>query len=122
MNKKLINAVARQMGGMANFKESASDVCNHGAAGGFNGFIYYAETEAFTKKNYALIMELLSEYADDMGLRPLEFLSGFNCFKHMSDIEILDGLTNPMSDDRTTIYNGLAWFALEESARYFENN
>ena len=60
MNKKLINAVAKQMGGMSNLKESASDICNYGGASGFTGFIYYVETEAFTKKNHTLIMELLS--------------------------------------------------------------
>ena len=122
MNPKLINAVAKQIGGMSSLKESARDVCNHGAAGGVTGFIYYTETEAFTKKNHALIMELLSEFADDMGINALELLSGFNCFKDMTDSEIFDGLINPNSDDRAAIYNGLAWFALEEAARYFENN
>ena len=122
MNKKLINAVAKQMGGVNNFKESASDVCNYGASSGFSGFIYYTETEAFTKKHHTLIMHLLSEYADDMGVNALELLSGFNCFKNMSDIEIFDGLMNPKSDDRSTVYNGLSWFALEEAARSFENN
>ena len=122
MNKKLINAVAKQMGGIASLKESARDVCNHGAAGGFNGFMYCTETEAFTKNNHALIMELLSEFAGDMGVNVLELLSGFNCFKDMTHSEIFDGLINPNSDDRATVYNGLAWFALEEAARYFENN
>ena len=122
MNKKLTKSVAKQMGGMKNFKESANDICNHGAAGGVTGFIYYTETESFTKKNHTLIMELLSEFADDMGINVLELLSGFTCFKDMTDSEIFDGLMNPNSDDRTTIYNGLAWFALEEAARSFENN
>ena len=122
MNKKLILAVAKQMGGTSNLKESASDICNHGASGGFNGFIYYVETEAFTKNNHTLIMELLSECADDIGINAFELLSGFNCFKNMTDIEIFEGLMNSRSDDRTTVYNGLAWFALEEAARSFENN
>ena len=122
MNKKLINAVAKQMGGMVNLKGHDSDIYNYGAAGGFNGFMYYAETDAFTIKNHTLIMELLNEYADDIGVNVLQLLSGFNCFKNMSDAEIFDGLMNPNSDDRAAIYNGLAWFALEEAARYFEKN
>lgn len=122
MNKKLINAVAKQMGGMANLKESASDICNYGASGGVSGFIYYSDTEAFTKRNHELIMELLNNYADDMGVNALELLNGFNCFKDKEEHEIFDGLMNPESDDRTTIYNGLAWFALEEVARYIEEN
>ena len=122
MNKKLINAVAKQMGGMANLKKSASDICNYGAAGGFNGFIYYTDTVAFTKRNHALIMELLNIYADDMGTNALELLSSFKCFKDMKEYEIFDGLMDPKSVDRTTIYNGLAWFALEEVACYIEEN
>jgi len=122
MNKKLIAAVAKQMGGMKNLKESAADICNHGASGGVDGFIYYTETEAFTKRNHALIMQMLNDCADDMGTNAIELLSSFNCFNGMSDAEIFDGLMNPKSDDRTTIYNGLAWFALEEAARYIEEN
>jgi hypothetical protein len=122
MDKKLINAVAKQIGGMANLKESASDICNYGASGGVSGFIYYTETDAFTKRNHALIMELLNNYADDMGTNALELLSGFNCFKDMTEHEIFDGLMNPKSDDRPTIYNGLAWFALEEVSRYIGEN
>ena len=122
MNKKLINAVAKQIGGMANLKDHAIDICNYGASGGFNGFVYYTDTLAFTKRNHVLIIELLNNYADDIGTNALELLSGFNCFKDMSEHEIFDGLMNPKSDDRTTIYNGLAWFALEEAARYTEEN
>jgi len=122
MNKKLINAVAKQMGGVGNLKEYASDICNHGADAGVPGFIYYTDTNAFTTRNHALIMELLNNYADDFGINALELLNGFNCFKDMNEHGIFDGLTNKNSDDRTTIYNGLAWFALEEVARYIEEN
>jgi len=122
MNKKLINAVAKQIGGMATLKEHASDICNYGADGGFNGFIYYTDTVAFTKRNHALIIELLNNYADDMGINALELLKGFNCFNSMSDYELFDGLTNANSEDRKTVFNGLAWFALEECARYIDQN
>ena len=122
MNKKLINAVAKQIGGMANLKDHAIDICNYGASGGFNGFVYYTDTVTFTKRNHALIIELLNNYADDIGINALELLNGFNCFKDMNEHEIFDGLMNPKSDDRTTIYNGLAWFALEECARYIDQN
>ena len=122
MNKKLINAVAKQIGGLKELKNHAGDICNYGAAGGFNGFVYYTDTVAFTKRNHFLIMELLNNYADHMGSNAHELLRGFNCFKDMKEHEIFDGLMNSKSDDRTTIYNGLAWFALEEVARYIEEN
>lgn len=122
MNKKLINAVAKQIGGLKELKNHASDICNYGANGGFNGFIYYTDTLAFTKRNHALIIELLNSVSDDMGVNALELLNGFNCFKDMKEHEIFDGLMNSKSDDRTTIYNGLAWFALEEVSRFIDNN
>lgn len=122
MNKKLINAVAKQMGGIKELKNYVNDICNHGASGGFGGFIYYTDTIAFTTRNHALIMELLNNYANDMGTNVLELLNGFNCFKDMNEHEIFDGLMNKNSDDRTTIYNGLAWFALEEVARHINEN
>lgn len=122
MNKKLINAVSRQIGGIKELKNYASDICNYGADGGFNGFIYYTDTKAFTKRNYALIIELLTSVSDEMGVNSLELLSGFNCFKDMKEHEIFDGLMAPNSDDSTIVYNDLAWFALEEVARYIEEN
>jgi hypothetical protein len=121
MNKKLINAVAKQIGSMANLKEHSSDICNYGASGGVNGFTYYNDTVAFAARNQALIMELLNNYADDMGVNALEFLS-FYCFHDLKDHEIFYGLMNPKSDYRTAVYNGLAWFALEAVARYIEEN
>ena len=118
MNKKLINAVAKQSGGLRNLSASAKDIINNGAAGGYTGFIYYEDTVAFTKKHLVLIMQHLNNCADDLGFNALDLLSGFNCFKNMSDYEVFDGLMNPDSDDRQTVYNGLAWFALEEVARH----
>jgi hypothetical protein len=122
MDKKLINAVVKQMGGMANLKECASDICNYGASGGVNGFIYYTDTSAFTIHNRTLIMELLNNYANAMGMNALELLSSFNCFKGMKEHEIFEGLMDKNSDYRTTINNGLAWFALEEVARHINED
>ena len=122
MNKKLINAVARQIGGIANLKDSASDICNYGAGGGVSGFSYNTDTVGFTTRNLALIIELLNDYADNTGTNVLELLIGFNCFKDMNEHAIFDGLINKNSDDRITIYNGLAWFALEEVANHIEEN
>ncbi len=122
MNKKLITAVAKQMGGMAELRGHASDICNYGASGGVSGFIYYTDTVAFATRNHALIMELLNNCSDEMGVNALELLNGFVCFKDIEEHEIFDGLINKNSNDRTTVYNGLAWFALEEVARYIDEN
>jgi len=33
----------------------------------------------------------------------------------------MDGLYNPKSDDKTTVYNALAWYALEDVAHTVYN-
>ena len=43
----LVISTVKQFGGADAFKESASDVANHGISGGFNGFTWYSETRDF---------------------------------------------------------------------------
>ena len=122
MEKKLINAVRRQIGDV----EYLEDVYNHGAGAGFPGFTYYTDTVAFYKKNKAAIIELAKEQADGMGINILEMIGGFNCLKYY------DYKTNRWTDEEgqeaigQTVYgrkvddvvaNALAWYALEEVAR-----
>ena len=57
MNQKLIDAVVRQIGGKRNAEDYFPDVCNHGASGGFNGFIYYKDTLYFWKRYKLLILD-----------------------------------------------------------------
>ena len=109
----LKQAVARQMGGMDSLYESVYDISCHGANCGWSGFIYYSETVAFTKRNKQKIIDCLKEDASNCGESFANFISGFRCFKGMTQDEIMDGLYNPKSDDMTTVYNGLAWYALE---------
>ena len=115
----LIRAVVRQVGGFDSFKEMAEDVTKYGAGDGFNGFIYYSDTVRFTRKNKAAIVESLESLSDDLGGTMVGLLCGFNCFKDYTESEILNGFYNPRSEDRQQIYNGLAWYALEEVARSY---
>lgn len=117
----LIRSVIRQIGGWESFKESATDVANHGAAGGCCGFIYYTETVAFTKRNKKEIDALLADLSDQIGTSFSEFICGFNCLKGYFNSEILDGYYNPRSENRTEVYNALAWFALEEVCNSYIN-
>jgi len=117
ISAKLIRSVVRQIGGWQSFKESANDVYNNGATCGFSGFTWYSDTEKFTKNNKKEIIELLKNESDEMGYNMTELLTSFRCFKGMSEHEILNGLYNPLSEDKTTVYNGMAWYALEEVAR-----
>jgi len=123
INKKLVRSTIKQFGNWEYFKESASDICNYGASGGFAGFTYYSDTVAFTKRNKKAIFEFCREYSLELGESGSvsAFLKGFNCLKSETMAEIEDGLYNPKSDNQTTIFNALAWFALEEIARSFED-
>ena len=118
ISEKLIRAVVRQSGGWDSFKEMAEDITNHGVGGGFHGWIYHADTVPFAKRNKAAIMELAWQMADDLGEPIYRMIGGFNCLK-MADGEVAEAIHNPRSDDRTQVFNALAWFAVEEVARSY---
>jgi hypothetical protein len=122
ISEKLIRAVVRQSGGWDSFKEMAEDITNHGVGGGFHGWIYHADTVPFAKRNKAAIMELAQQMADDLGEPLYRMIGGFNCLK-MAEGEVAEAIHNPRSDDRTQVFNALAWFAAEEVARsYCDSN
>ena len=109
----LKRAVSRQMGGVDCLYESASDIATYGANAGWGNFVYYKDTVAFTKRHKQKIIDCLKEDSFSCGESFANFVGGFNCFKGMTQNEVMDGLYNPKSDDRATVYNGLAWYALE---------
>jgi hypothetical protein len=115
---KLQRAVYRQMKAddMGEFLETLQDVANHGAGGGFSGFTYYTETVSFTKRNRAEILAQLVDDADQLGQHLSAMLRSFNCFKGYSENEILSALYSGKGENVTTVYNGLAWYALETVA------
>jgi hypothetical protein len=119
INPKLIGATVRQFGDWESFTESAEDVVNYGINGGFGGFIYYTDTEAFTKRNRALILDMAKEMAESLGEGLFEMIAGFVCLKGYSAEEVAEGIYNSRSDHRTTIYNALAWYAGEEVCRSY---
>lgn len=114
----LVRAVIRQAGGWQSFSEMAQDVANHGADGGFSGFIYYGDTVPFAKRNKAAILEACKQMADDLGESLYGMIAGFNCLK-ISEGEAAEGIHNARSDDHTQVMNALAWYALEETARSY---
>lgn len=115
----LVRAVVRQFGDWESFTESASDIMNYGASGGFSGFIYYTDTVKFAKAHKAEILAYASDMASDLGEdSAVSLIAGFNCLKMRPD-EVAEALYNPRSDEQTNVYNALAWFALEEVARAY---
>lgn len=117
----LKRAVMRQFGNSEYFYESVPDIANYGASGGVSGFIYYSDTVNFTKRNKNKIMQSLTELSNDIGESIVSMLSHWSCLKGMSQCEIMEGLYNPKSDNKTTVYNALAWYALEDVANCVYN-
>ncbi len=122
----LIRAVVKNMNGWDSFKKSAQDVVDHGASCGFGNFIYYTDTVAFTAKNRKAIAELAAQQAADFGdYSEIEMILGFNVIKKDNDdltsSDIARALYGHLTDDdkKTTIYNVLAWYALEEVSRAY---
>jgi hypothetical protein len=116
---KLARAVIRQIGGWESFTESAEDVAQYGASGGFSGFIYYSETVAFAKKHRAEIAALVEQWADELGEDAIAFVKYWKCMEDSTTSEIAAGLYG--RGDDTQVLNGLAWFALEETCRAYVN-
>lgn len=117
----LIRAVVRQMGGWQSFTESAPDVCCGGIDGGFHGFIYYSDTEAFAKRNREAIADMAIRQADDFGVGVIEMIQGFGCFRNgtkPTEDEIGKALFAG-KDDGAGVLNALAWYAGEEVCRAY---
>jgi hypothetical protein len=116
----LAHAVIAQTGGWLSFKDIAPDVTNHGAAGGFSGWIYYTETHKFWQENRRDILALLGEMAHGLGESgALALVRGFNCLKDSTEEEIGQTLYGSPDDQDDTVANALAWFALEEVCRHY---
>lgn len=120
INAKLIRAVVKQSGGWEDFKENASGMAQ-GIDGGYHGFIYYADTVAFFRRNAAVILELAALVADDVGEDMLTLIQGFGCFRNdrPSQGDLGKALYQGKGEDATTILNCMAWFAGEEVARSY---
>lgn len=123
----LVRAVVRQMGGWESFKQSACDVASHGIDGGFHGFIYNRDTEAFAKKHRKDIAAMASEQAQELGFEsPFAMIRGFGCFRNgtkPTDEEIGMALyAGKEPDNSVPVLNALAWYAGEEVCRAYADS
>ncbi len=122
----LARAVIRQCGGWSAFKEMASDVSNHGADGGFHGFIYYTDTLKFTARNRKAIRASLADMADQLGDTVIRMVANFRClngqFTQDEVGQAIYGRGASDEDAHTMIDNALAWYALEEVSRAYADN
>ena len=122
--KSLINAVIANIG-----VDSVEDVMRSGANAGWSGFIYYSDTHAFAMKHRKKIIQLLEEQAESLGEEVVEMVSHFGVFydhrtrKSSMDNEDRKDLYRYLGGgkcEQSTITNLMAWFALEEVCRMFD--
>lgn len=120
----LVRPVINQIGlGWRDAQKTIKDAANYGAITGHCGFIYYAETVDFYRKNRKKILALCNYYAEELGEGgAVELVQNFNCIKRdFTADEVGRALYGRYNDDLTQIYNALAWFALEEVGRAYVN-
>lgn len=119
----LVRAVVRQMGGWDSFCESAPDINNHGINGGFHGFIYNRDTEAFAKRNRSAIAQVAESQAEECGISVKDMIQNFGCFRNgskPSESEIGMALyAGKDAEDGLPVLNALAWYAGEEVSRAY---
>jgi hypothetical protein len=129
MDKKLIKAVEEQLGSEGEeLKADYENVANHGADGGFSGFIYFTETFEFYRKNQKAIVAEVEALAQDLGEEPVNMVRYFNCLSHdtkdrkresdYTTAEVALTLYGTPKQHNQYVANALVWFALEEVARH----
>lgn len=145
LSSRMVKGIVKRLGGGTYAPDYFSDISNHGAAGGFSGFIYYRETVAFFNLYKKEIMAMIKNMADDLGEGILEMIQGFNCLTSThakngwdspgnlknpdlcrrvpdySTDEIAEAIYRGTGDGAGIIKNALAWFALEEVANSYVN-
>ena len=119
--KTLINAVINNLNGM----DSISDINSHGIDGGYGNFVYYSDTHKFAMRYRKLIVKLLEQQADDLGVEVVEMVAGFGIFRRSAmdndDRKDLYKYLGGGRPEQGTITNLMAWFAAEEVCRMFDN-
>lgn len=87
--------------------ESAQDIAQHGADGGFGYITYTKECVELYERFEGEIWEMLREDTDSFGYKnPAEFIATFQ--------------RSDMLDDPDTFKNLLVWYACERVARDYE--
>ena len=120
LKPRLARAVIGQHGTWDDWQESAPDIARHGIEGGFFGFVYFAETTEFARRNRGLIADYADSMAADMGESATKMIQGFPCLgSDYSEAEI--GRCLYGRGDDTQILNALAWFAAETCASEYVN-
>ena len=100
--------------------DALRDVSTHGADSGWSGFTYYSETVAFCKRHRKDIAARLFDDAEETGEAGPSFLVKSFVFLHdeYTADECARALYGRYDEELDMIYNTLAWYALEDVARF----
>jgi hypothetical protein len=116
----LIRAVVRQFGTWHDFTDSAKDISENGAMGGWNGFTYYSDTIRFARKNRHRISNMAWEQARELGMDTLDMVLAFNGSHDEDKMAAMSFISGgSYKDDYQRFYNLMAWYSLEEVARAY---
>ena len=63
---------------------------------------------------------MAQQMASDLGEPLYKMIAGFNCLK-ITEGEAAEAIHDPRSEERTQVFNALAWFALEEVSRSYSD-
>lgn len=124
MNKKLVNAVIKQLGYKSDDPELLGvmrDVSRRGTNTGRSGFAYYSETVDFFRKNRTEIIAMVREMAEEFDQSSIELVKSFRCLPDADEDEIGRALYRRIKSTDTEVPNALAWCALEEAAHWYLN-
>jgi len=118
-SKQMINAIMHRLGST----ECIEDIVNNGADSGFSGFIYTEDCVKFWRKYKKDILKLLESASDNLGQSAVIIVKDFEYIRNSdyTENEIAEALYGKYNQEYDYIYNTMAWFALEEVARWFED-
>jgi hypothetical protein len=130
MKTSLINAVLSQIEGNnvdidtadKDTIQTAIDAGNHGADGGYSGFIWHDELAKFFEDNRKDILAMAKEDYSEFGYGSIdEMCKDWKCMKGIDSVMmvLLDGESH---EDYTQVADGFAWYALEMVGRWLEDS
>ena len=117
VSERMLSDISRRVGTWEEYRDGiAQEINDHGADCGFSGFVYYYETSAFFRRRSNEILPMLRDLAEELGQTPAEMVSGFRCLSGVVDRDTVAAVLafgRVGYNDRATVQNALAWFALE---------
>ena len=116
LSPRLIRALVNFHGGWGEFKETASDIYNHGADGG-QSFCSYHEATVFFKANRKDIKQWLKDLASDFGTSTAEMVQSWGTLANYSIDEISEVVYALEGDHVGPVCETIGWALAEELSR-----